>query len=193
MPADAVVIAMGPWSSQAAQWLPIPKITGQKATSVVFRPHEAVTDDMIFLEYTDANGKQSAEMYPRPDGTVYVCGEGDRNPLPYDPSLISASASHIDKLQAVAASVSSCLAAAPIKAKQACFLPCSSDGHPLVGAVPGFKGAYIASGHSCWGILNGPATGEAIAEIILDGRATTTDVSQLDPGRFVGRRGRIHS
>lgn len=30
-----------------------------------------------------------------------------------------------------------------------------------------------------------------MAEIILDGSATTTDVSQLDPGRFVGRRGRL--
>lgn len=26
VPADAVVIAMGPWSVQAAQWLPIPKV-----------------------------------------------------------------------------------------------------------------------------------------------------------------------
>ncbi len=35
------------------------------------------------------------------------------------------------------------------------------------------------------------ATGEAMAEIILDGAAKTTDVSQLDPARFVGRRGKL--
>ena len=48
----------------------------------------------------------------------------------------------------------------------------------------------VCAGHSCWGILNAPATGEAMAEIILDGAATTTDVNRLDPARFVGRRGR---
>lgn len=35
------------------------------------------------------------------------------------------------------------------------------------------------------------ATGEAMAEIMLDGSATTTDISGLDPARFVGRRGRL--
>lgn len=192
VPADAVVIAMGPWSAQAAEWLPIPKISGQKATSVLFRPSQAVGADMVFLEYRDAKGRKSApEVYPRPDGTVYMCGEGDSDPLPDDPSLIRPSAACVDELQAVASNVSSFLAAAPREAEQACFLPCSPDGSPLVGAVKGVLGAYIASGHSCWGILNGPATGEAITEIILDGRATTTDVSQLDPGRFVGRGGRL--
>ena len=29
------------------------------------------------------------------------------------------------------------------------------------------------------------------AEIILDGKATTTDVSKLDPARYFGRRGRL--
>ena len=27
----------------------------------------------------------------------------------------------------------------------------------------GVEGAYVAAGHSCWGILNSPATGEAMA------------------------------
>lgn len=39
VPADAVVIAMGPWSGQAAKWgLPVPAVSGQKATSIVLRP-----------------------------------------------------------------------------------------------------------------------------------------------------------
>ena len=35
------------------------------------------------------------------------------------------------------------------------------------------------------------ATGEAMAEIMVDGAAKTTDISQLDPARFVGRRGKV--
>jgi glycine/D-amino acid oxidase-like deaminating enzyme len=35
-----------------------------------------------------------------------------------------------------------------------------------------------------WGILNAPATGEALAELILDGAARSTDLSPFDPARL---------
>lgn len=55
---------------------------------------------VICTDWLYIAGKQSApEIYPRPDGPVYVCGEGDSNPLPDNPALISAAASHIKKLQ----------------------------------------------------------------------------------------------
>jgi glycine/D-amino acid oxidase-like deaminating enzyme len=50
--------------------------------------------------------------------------------------------------------------------------------------VPGVEGAYIATGHSVWGILNAPATGEALAELILDSAARTIDLAPFDPGRL---------
>ena len=33
---------------------------------------------------------------------------------------------------------------------------------PVIGAVTGVEGAYVATGHSGWGMLNGTATGEAM-------------------------------
>ena len=45
----------------------------------------------------------------------------------------------------------------------------------------------LLTGHSCWGILNGPATGMAMAELIANGKATCVDISALDPGRFTKR------
>lgn len=46
-------------------------------------------------------GRQSApEVYPRPDGTVYICGEGDSAPLPDDPAAIQPSPATINALQA---------------------------------------------------------------------------------------------
>ena len=50
--------------------------------------------------------------------------------------------------------------------------------------MPGSEGAYIATGHSVWGILNAPATGEAMAELIADGTAGTTDLAPFDPARM---------
>jgi glycine/D-amino acid oxidase-like deaminating enzyme len=48
------------------------------------------------------------------------------------------------------------------------YRPVTGDGLPLIGAVPGTRGAYVATGHGVWDILNAPATGEAMAELILN-------------------------
>jgi glycine/D-amino acid oxidase-like deaminating enzyme len=81
-------------------------------------------------------------------------------------------------------SISPALAAAPITARQACFRPVTDDGLPLMGRVPGVDGAYVATGHSVWGMLNAPATGEAMAEVILDGSARHVDLARFAPGRL---------
>jgi len=44
--------------------------------------------------------------------------------------------------------------------------------------------AYVATGHSVWGMLNAPATGEAISELILDGAASRIDLAPFAPGRL---------
>ena len=54
---------------------------------------------------------------------------------------------------------------------------------PLIGRIPGVEGAYVATGHSVWGILHAPATGEAMAELVADGAAHSVDLSPFDPGR----------
>ena len=54
----------------------------------------------------------------------------------------------------------------------------------FIGAVPGVDGAYVATGHSVWGMLNAPATGEAMSELILDGAARHVDLAPFAPGRL---------
>jgi len=82
------------------------------------------------------------------------------------------------------AALSPALNPTKIRARQACYRPVTVDGLPLIGRVPGVAGAYIATGHSVWGILNAPATGEAMAELIIEGSARTVDLRPFDPGRL---------
>ena len=76
------------------------------------------------------------------------------------------------------------LGQAKVLARQACHRPVTQDGLPLIGAVAGLEGAYVATGHSVWGILNAPATGEAMAELIVDGARACVDLSPFDPARL---------
>jgi glycine/D-amino acid oxidase-like deaminating enzyme len=50
--------------------------------------------------------------------------------------------------------------------------------------VPRSEAAYIATGHNVWGILNAPATGEAMAELIANGTSGMIDLTPFDPTRL---------
>eukprot|EP00884_Botryococcus_braunii_P008046 jgi/Botrbrau1/17242/Bobra.0015s0004.2 len=190
VPARVCVLALGPWTGRAGRWLPsLPEATALKAHSIVLKPPEPCPPTCLFLSFRPTRGKQSdPEVYPRPDGTVYICGESEYVDVPEDPATITPRQDAISNLQEVGSTVSSRLEAAEVLQAQACFLPLSEDSLPLMGPVPGVEGLYLATGHSCWGILNGPATGEAMAELILDGAAKTVNISRLDPARFAKQR-----
>ena len=182
---DAVVIAMGPWSVLATGWLPLPPVYGLKGHSVLFETGAALPPDALFLEYAEPTGTVlSPEVFPRADGTTYVCGISSESPVPVNPGRVAPDDGAIDRLKALCARISPVLAEARIVASQACYRPVTGDGLPLIGAVPGAQNAYVATGHSVWGILNAPATGEAMAELILDGAAHTVDLVAFVPGRL---------
>lgn len=61
------------------------------------------------------------------------------------------------------------------------------DAHPIFGATP-VEGFYLVGGFSGHGFMHGPISGKLMAEILLDGRATTVDVSMLDLARFAEGR-----
>ena len=60
----------------------------------------------------------------------------------------------------------------------------SPDGHAIAGAAPGVPNLYFANGSSGHGVMHAPALGQLLAEIIVDGAATSLDVSALRPDRF---------
>jgi glycine/D-amino acid oxidase-like deaminating enzyme len=182
---DAVVIAMGPWSVLAAHWLPLPPVFALKGHSLLLDTGATLPPEALFLEYAENAGSiLSPEIFPRADGTTYVCAISSDSPLPVDPGLVVPDDGAIDRLKALCDRMSPVLAGSRVLASQACYRPVTQDGLPLIGAIPGVPGVYVATGHGVWGILNAPATGEAVAELILDGAASTVDLSPFDPARL---------
>lgn len=84
---------------------------------------------------------------------------------------------------------------AKIESTQACFRPESTRDTPIIGKLG--TGLWMASGHSVWGICNGPGTGKITvrfsgwawnsmlrvikAELIMDGEAKSADIRGLKP------------
>ncbi|OAY78062.1 putative oxidoreductase C1F5.03c [Ananas comosus] len=177
IPADAVVLALGPWTARLG-------LVASLFDVIVLRPKDpsAVTPHALFLSYRPEPGAKllDPEVYPRPTGN-----ESDAE-VPDNPEEIM--------LHKIAGMVSSHLKkgeTAEVVAEQACFLPCTEDGLPVIGEIPGVKNCYVATGHSCWGILNGPATGAALAELILEGRSTTSLAVEPEPAGSITQSTRL--
>ena len=180
---DAVVLAMGPWTGRLAGRLHLPSVYGLKGHSVTLAAPD-VPAHALFVDYRTADGRAlEPEIFPRPAGEVYVCGMADPAPLPDSPEAVEVNESSCETLARAAGRVSTALAAARIDRRQACYRPVTDDGVPLIGRVPGVAGAYVATGHGPWGMLNAPATGLAMAELIADGRASVIDLRPFDPVR----------
>jgi glycine/D-amino acid oxidase-like deaminating enzyme len=183
--ADATVIAMGPWSKRAAEWLPLPDVFGQLSPSLVYDTGADVPADALFLEYRDVSGDEvTVEVFPRADGSTHVCAFSGAAPLPLDPADVAPDPDVIERLRSICERLSPAFREDRIIAKQACFRPITRDYVPLIGRVPRIEGAYVATGHNVWGILNAPATGEAMAELIVDGKAHSVDLTPFDPIRL---------
>ena len=60
----------------------------------------------------------------------------------------------------------------------------SPDHHAILGKAPGIEGFILANGFSGHGFQHSPAVGRIIAELIVQGEATTIDISSLSMDRF---------
>mmetsp|Transcript_50407 Transcript_50407/g.119893 ORF Transcript_50407/g.119893 Transcript_50407/m.119893 type:complete len:436 (-) Transcript_50407:50-1357(-) len=194
VPADCVVIAMGPWSCMAEDWFPdfsLP-MEGVRSTSVVFKTETAVDPFALFCA-EDNNGCH-LEVYPRNSNEIYLCGIGGSQYLnnqmlkKVSPEEITADPARVKAAEKSFGAMAS-IGSKGSDIQQACMRPCPPDALPYMGVIPGMTNAYMAAGHNCWGILWAPVTGKAMTELILDGKASCVDLSAFDPGRFTKRKG----
>ena len=189
--ADILVVACGPWTQQAFQtWFPsnvisnLPTVTGIKCHSMLVKPPR-IFSQAVFFESDGALGDGDLEVYPRPDGDCYVNGfAGDEVIVEEDPGEEVIERDAIDLLIHAMDVTSTELGGLEPHTEQVCYWPETEDGLPLIGNIPNIQGAYVATGHSVWGILQGPSTGKALAELLIRGSCTCLDLTPFDVARY---------
>lgn len=187
--ASDVILAAGPWTPQLFSPAPINAV---RAHSVVIEAE--VSPYALFSEISLPKqfGRQrhdpivSPEIYARPDGTVYACGEADSTvSLPISSDLVLCDEDKCQDIIDYVSTISTILKDGKVLKKQACYLPSvEHGGGPLIGKTK-VKGLLLATGHTCWGIQNCCATGKLISEIIFDGKAKSANIDILDPRRYM--------
>jgi glycine oxidase len=168
---DVVVVAMGPWSAAAADWLglslPVEPLKGEILRMAPAGPPLAC--DVIGPDVS---------LFGRADGQVWIGATQQRLGFDREPSAWA----YRTLFEAGVALMPS-LADATLVKQTACLRPVTPDGLPIIGAVPGCAGAFIATGGGTKGILLAPAMGQAIADLVLTG-STTQDIASSRPDRF---------
>ncbi|MBT5773070.1 MAG: FAD-binding oxidoreductase, partial [Dehalococcoidia bacterium] len=172
VPADVVVIAMGPWSSEASDWLglrvPVEPLKGQ---IVKVRPPRALPI-WQFGHGGNYGIAKSADV-------VFLGTTEERTGFD-----VGTTTEARDEILEFGVGFASELEGAELIEQTACLRPLSEDGVPIMGRVPGIEGAFVATGHGRQGILQSPPSGLAMAELILNGETRVLDMTPFDPARF---------
>jgi glycine/D-amino acid oxidase-like deaminating enzyme len=171
---DALLYACGPWTASV--------MTGVKYHSVVV-PTQSVLSQCVFF-----SGAGDPEVYVRPDQTAYCTGFPDAPVRVTElPGQEEVRPEAVAKIQDAVAQASCSFSTALQEGEtlnSACYLPSTPDGLPIMGALPDRPQCFMAAGHSCWGILMGPATGECMANLIATGKSPHVDLTSFDPSRM---------
>jgi len=195
---STVVLAAGPWTPTL---FPKVHMSPLRAHSVTIKVKKPVSAYCLFTNITISETTQSstlspaassailsAEIYGRPNNEVYICSQGDTNsPLPPPTQPVEVSAQASQEIIDAAACVSDILRQGQVTSRRACYLPTATTGtnsEPLVGHTI-VDGLLLATRHSCWGILNAPATGKIISELIFDGSVSCVEAGNLDPRKIL--------
>lgn len=168
---DQVVIAGGAWTEEIGRRLgvnvPIYPVKGQ---ILALRDAPAPIRHTIY--------SHAGYIVPRADGRIIVGSTAERAGFDVRPT-----AGAISQLLSIAESLIPCLAQATFDSVWAGLRPASPDGLPILGRLPGWENAYVASGHFRNGILLAPITGEILASCITCGDHPL--LAPFRPERFV--------
>jgi glycine/D-amino acid oxidase-like deaminating enzyme len=193
IPATDVIITAGPWTRSV---YPAAPITATRAHSVTIKPSRPVSAYALFTQIRLPSRFQrnpqhagqivTPEIYARPHNEVYACGEGDHDvELPTTTAGVEVDEQRCQDVVDFISSISAELADGEVTARQACYLPnVTGSSSPLIGKTH-VKGLFLAAGHTCWGIQNGPASGKLISEFVFDGEAKSAKIKGLDPRNYL--------
>jgi len=183
--APVVVSAAGPWSPRlfAAAGLRLPIEPEYHRVAILGNPPGlrgggSALIDGIHGMYLRSEG---------PDMTLVGAFTGARGVDP-DAFPDSASEEEMAELAALGARRIGALQDAGLVRSVTGVYDMTPDQRPLLGAVPGAEGLYLAAGFSGMGFKISPAVGLALSELLLDGAAAGVDLAIFDPGRFAAGR-----
>lgn len=180
---EVVVNAAGPWSPEVARWVGVDL------------PIKVTREQDLVLESDDASLRP---VYPVSDGLDRIYWRRDRGRLlagdghPKQNEYVDAgnykvthdAGFEMEMMAQLKHRIPRFADHAKVIGGYASLYDVTPDWHPILGRVEGVEGYINCNGWSGHGFKLGPAVGELIAEEIVNGRASSIDISSLNLDRF---------
>ena len=179
---ERVVVATGPWSRRflLEQGIDLPLTATRHEVIHLRRPPDGPA-------YHPGGGDIINRIYFRPEGAdLTLVGNGNMEEVVEDPEIYAQRASphFIGEVWSRIARRIPALAEAEFSTGYAGLYTSTPDSHPVMDAVAGVEGLYVCTGFSGHGFKLSPMVGQLMAELILEGRASTIDITPLRMSRF---------
>jgi glycine/D-amino acid oxidase-like deaminating enzyme len=179
--APVVVAAVGPWTRTLLEGagVSLPVESEYHEVAILANPPGLPTigpagiDSNLSVYYRSESG-----------GRTLVGGFYGRRGADPDDFPQSASADGVEILALAAARRIPALQDAGLSRGITGIYDMSPDSRPLLGELSQASGLFVAAGFSGMGFKLSPAVGLVMSEAILDGRATTVDITPFRPSRF---------
>lgn len=165
--AGQVVLAAGCWSGQLVDGYRVDPVRGQMLAAEMAAP------GLRHVIYS-----RRGYLIPRLNGTVIAGSTTEM--VGYDRRLTPGG---LARVAAQAAEIMPDFSQLAIKEMWAGLRPRSADSLPILGADPGIRGLFHATGHYRNGILLAPVTGRLIADLVA-GELPPVDLAPFSPARF---------
>jgi glycine/D-amino acid oxidase-like deaminating enzyme len=185
--APLVLLAAGPWTNAiaATAGLQFPyEISRHKIITLrigrPYEPHWPIVKDLTTPD----------KIYFRPEtGGVVLVGTGDHGDPITDPDTLTdhVDMDHIVRIGRLVNNRMPAFAEAECTAGWTGPYDITPDWNPLVGAVPGVEGLFVAVGFSGHGFKLAPTISEALAQTML-GQTPRLSIADYDPNRFAEGR-----
>lgn len=174
--AGCVVNAAGFRAREVAEWagMRLP-ITNLKRHIFVTGPVAAYAGPIPFTY------EAGVAWYMRREGPGLILGMGAVESDEEDPQV---DWSFLDAVIEQSLRRAPALADAGVKTAWAGLRPVTPDDHPILGEAAGLAGFYNDCGWGGHGVMHAPAAGQALAELIVRGRAGSVDLEPYRAERF---------
>ena len=172
---DALVLATGAWTGLAARWLDLSLPVGPQRGQIMAlqsRPPQRRVRHILH--------GHSGYLIPKANGTTVIGATHDA--VGFDARVTGGG---LQWLMGVGTRMVPELAEATFKHAWLGFRPIMEDGgRPIVGRLPGFDNAYVASGHGAIGVTVSPAVGQSLAALIAGEPTAAATLTPFDPTRY---------
>ena len=177
------VNAAGPWASVVGRWAGIElPLEISREQDVIIRPPAG----MPRLRHSVSNMVDRTYMRPEGDGLILAGTGHPKENEPADPDSYKrqADGTFIEDVSRRLAHRLPALARGSYVAGWAGLYTITPDWNMIVDKAPGLEGFFLAVGGSGHSFKLAPAIGLCLAELIVDGRASTVDITPLRATRF---------